>query len=137
MEFSYNHLKHNKKHKIAWDDAVFIDRELHFMRRKMKESIYINALDPSDKRSKIMNLEVLQQTLAGTNLTAKLEEYYDCEKYVQMPFPEKWVCIFIVTVGLFVFFVSGEIIVDEDLSKHCTLIVLLKKTSIDVETLRK
>jgi len=41
------------------------------------------------------------------------------------------------TVGLFLFFVSGEIIVNEDLSKHCTLIVLLKKTSIDVETLRK
>ena len=53
----YNHLKYNKKHKIAWDDAVFIDREPHFMRRKIKESIYINALDPSEKRSKIMNLE--------------------------------------------------------------------------------
>ena len=88
MEFSYNHLKHNKKHKIAWDDAVFIDREPHFMRRKIKESIYINALDPSEKRSKIMNLEKgIATNLAGTNLTAKLEEYYDCEKYVQMPFP--------------------------------------------------
>ena len=53
----YNHLKNNKKHKIAWDDAVFIDREPHFMRRKIKESIYINALDPSEKHSKIMNLE--------------------------------------------------------------------------------
>ena len=41
-----------------------IDREPHFMRRK-------------------------QQTLAGTNLTAKLEKYYDCDKYTQMPFPEK------------------------------------------------
>ena len=53
----YNHLKNNKKHKIGWDDAVFIDREPHFMRRKIKESIYINALDPSEKHSKIMNLE--------------------------------------------------------------------------------
>ena len=50
-------MKNNIKHKIAWDDAVFIDREPHFMRRKIKESIYINALDPSEKRSKIMNLE--------------------------------------------------------------------------------
>ena len=36
----YNHLKHNKKHKIAWDDANFIDREAHFMRRKIK--IYLH-----------------------------------------------------------------------------------------------
>jgi len=53
----YNHLKHNKKHQIDWDGAVFIDRESHFMRRKIKESIYINALDASDKHTKIMNLE--------------------------------------------------------------------------------
>ena len=53
----YNHLKHNKKHQIDWDGAVFIDRESDFMRRKIKESIYINALDASDKHTKIMNLE--------------------------------------------------------------------------------
>ena len=23
----YNHLKHNRKHKIAWDDAVYIHHE--------------------------------------------------------------------------------------------------------------
>ena len=23
----YNHLKHNRKHKIAWDDAVYIHQE--------------------------------------------------------------------------------------------------------------
>ena len=53
----YNYLKHNKKHQIDWEGAVFIDRESHFMRRKIKESIYINALDASDKHTKIMNLE--------------------------------------------------------------------------------
>ena len=53
----YNHLKQNRKHKIAWDDAVYIDREPHYMRRKIKESIYINALDASEKHTKIMNLE--------------------------------------------------------------------------------
>ena len=53
----YNHLKHNKEHKIDWDDAVFIDREAHFMRRKIKESLYINALDASETHSKIMNIE--------------------------------------------------------------------------------
>ena len=53
----YNHLTNNKKHKIAWDDAVFIERESHFMRKKIMESIYINGLDPSEKHSNIMNLE--------------------------------------------------------------------------------
>ena len=52
-----NHLKHNKKHQIDWDGAVFIDWESHFMRRKIKESIYIHALDASEKHTKIMNLE--------------------------------------------------------------------------------
>ena len=32
---------------------------------------------------------LIQHVNNGTNLTVKLEEYYDCEKYVQMPFPEK------------------------------------------------
>ena len=53
----YCHLKKNKKHKIAWEEAIFIDRDSHYMRRKIKESIYINALDPSERPTKIMNLE--------------------------------------------------------------------------------
>ena len=53
----YCHLKKNKKHKIAWEQAIFVDRDSHYMRRKIKESIYINALDPSEKPTKIMNLE--------------------------------------------------------------------------------
>ena len=32
----YNHLKQNRKHKIAWDDAVYIDWEPHYMKRKSK-----------------------------------------------------------------------------------------------------
>ena len=58
----YNHLKQNRKHKIAWDDAVYIDREPHYMRRKIKESIYINALDASERHTKIMNLEKAVKT---------------------------------------------------------------------------
>ena len=37
----YNHLKQNKKHKIAWEDEVFIDRETHYIQRKIKELLYI------------------------------------------------------------------------------------------------
>ena len=70
----YNHLKQNRKHKIAWDDAVYIDWEPHYMRRKIKESIYINALDASDleKLTKIMNLEKgVKTNPAGTSLRVK------------------------------------------------------------------
>ena len=53
----YCHLKKNKKHKIAWEKVIFVDRDSHYMRRKIKESIYINALDPPERPKKIMNLE--------------------------------------------------------------------------------
>ena len=43
----YNHLKHNRKHKFAWDNAVYWRR------------FYIHGRDAyaSEKRTKIMNLE--------------------------------------------------------------------------------
>jgi hypothetical protein len=53
----FQHLKKNKGHKIDWDKTRFLDRESHFMRRKIKESVYINACDPSDKPVVLMNLE--------------------------------------------------------------------------------
>ena len=53
----YYHLKYNRKHKVAWDDAVYIDGKTHYMRRKIKESLYVNALDASEKHAKIMNVE--------------------------------------------------------------------------------
>ena len=46
----------NRKHKIAWGDAVYrLGTPLH--EKKNKESIYINALDGSVKHTKIMNIE--------------------------------------------------------------------------------
>ena len=58
--------------KIAWDDAVYIDQEPHYLRSKIKESIYINALDASEKHTQILNLEKgVKQTPAGTSLTVK------------------------------------------------------------------
>ena len=108
----------------------------------IKKSIYIkliNALDPSEKHSKIMNLDKgIATNPCWKEFNSKVRKILRLRKiHADMPFLEKCVCIFIMTVGLFCVFVSGEIIVDEDLSKHCTLIVLLKKTSIDVETLKK
>ena len=45
----YHHLKEHKKHKIDWDGNIFLDREAQWTRRKIKESLYINACDPRDK----------------------------------------------------------------------------------------
>ena len=51
------HLKHNSKHKIDWDSNTFIDSEVNITRRKIKEALYINACDPSEKPRKLMNIE--------------------------------------------------------------------------------
>ena len=32
----YCHLKQNKQHKIAWEEAIFIDRDAHYMRGQIK-----------------------------------------------------------------------------------------------------
>jgi hypothetical protein len=51
------HLKQNKKHKIDWDSNKFIDSEENVTRRKIKEALYINACNPSERPAKLMNLE--------------------------------------------------------------------------------
>jgi hypothetical protein len=53
----FMHLKHCKKHKIDWETTTFIDSEANITRRKIKEALYINACDPSEKPMKLMNLE--------------------------------------------------------------------------------
>ena len=53
------HLKRNQDHKINWEKIIFLDKEDHWKRRKLKEALYINALNPctTTNPSKIMNLE--------------------------------------------------------------------------------
>ena len=54
-----NHVEENKGHKIEWEKVIFLDHEKHRKRRKIKEAIYINAINPTkvvDKKA-IMNLE--------------------------------------------------------------------------------
>jgi hypothetical protein len=53
----FQHLKANKKHKIDWESINFIDSEKHWLKRKIKESLYINALNPKEEVCNIMNLE--------------------------------------------------------------------------------
>jgi len=52
-----------RKHKskgincMDWDSAVFLDSDNHWKKRKIKESLYINAYDASNKLKGLMNLE--------------------------------------------------------------------------------
>jgi len=55
----YAHLKENKGHKINWEGFVYLDSEKNWKRRKIKEAIYINAVNPAEAMgsNKILNLE--------------------------------------------------------------------------------
>ena len=53
------HLKQNKKHMIDWENRVFLDFEPHWRKRKIKEAIFIDCLNPGNTISPniLMNLE--------------------------------------------------------------------------------
>ena len=57
----YAHLKENIGLKINWDGFVYLDSEKlkNGKRRKIKEAIYINAVNPAEamRSNKILNLE--------------------------------------------------------------------------------
>jgi hypothetical protein len=53
----YQHLKNHKGHDIDWDDAQFLDHEKHWLGRKIKESVYINALNPIRDIKNLLNIE--------------------------------------------------------------------------------
>ena len=41
----YTHMKNNKGHNVDWEKKEVLDRERDFEKRKIKEALYINALD--------------------------------------------------------------------------------------------
>ena len=55
----YCHIRENKGHKIDWDRVEFLDYEKNWKRRKIKEAIYISAINPTNTVNKkgILNLE--------------------------------------------------------------------------------
>ena len=59
MNGFFCHVKENAGHKIDWDKVVFVDYEKNWKRRKVKEAIYINAINPTNAVIKkgILNLE--------------------------------------------------------------------------------
>ena len=55
----YDHLRNNEGHSVNWAKLKYLDKENNWKGRKIKEAIYINALNPSSKMDpkKVMNLE--------------------------------------------------------------------------------
>ena len=55
----YSHLQKNDDHEINWEEVVYLDKEKNWKGRKIKEAIYINALNPTStaKQENVMNLE--------------------------------------------------------------------------------
>ena len=53
----YCHIKTHSSHQPDWDNFKFIDREKNWKSRKIKESLYINALNPTDFMHNVMNIE--------------------------------------------------------------------------------
>ena len=55
----YSHMKKSGGHQIEWGKCVFLDKEKNWRRRKIKEAIYINAINPTESmvHQDILNLE--------------------------------------------------------------------------------
>ena len=46
------------EHTIDWDSTIFLDSDSHWRRRKIKEALFIDSLNPQKQMSDIvMNLE--------------------------------------------------------------------------------
>ena len=60
-EAFYSHIKRNKGHRIEREDCVYLYKEKNWRRRKIKEEVYINALNPTESMvrngNSILNLE--------------------------------------------------------------------------------
>ena len=53
------HVHNNKKHTIDWDNQIFLDFESHWRKRKIKEALFIDSINPGSDilPNKLMNLE--------------------------------------------------------------------------------
>jgi hypothetical protein len=53
----FQRVNRNRKHKIAWEEIYFIDYEKNWMARRIKEALYIDAFNPTNKLNTLMDLE--------------------------------------------------------------------------------
>jgi hypothetical protein len=53
----YNHLKMNRRHKIEWEQHSILEKEKNWKKRRIKEALFINALNPQNGICNVMNIE--------------------------------------------------------------------------------
>jgi len=53
----YKHLEKNENHQIDWDASCFVDSERKWLNRRIKESLFIDAFNPMDNITNLMNLD--------------------------------------------------------------------------------
>jgi hypothetical protein len=53
----YMHLKNNEGHNIDWDGMKIVKKERNWERRRIAESICIDALNPGEELESVMNIE--------------------------------------------------------------------------------
>ena len=53
------HIHNNKKYTIDWDNQIFLDFESHWRKRKIKEALFIDSINPGKDilPNKLMNIE--------------------------------------------------------------------------------
>ena len=66
-------MEENPDHIISWENIAFVDQESNWSRRKIKESIYINAMDPSQKPTQIMSSNL--QKRCPRNKTSEVNQF--------------------------------------------------------------
>ena len=60
----YAHLNRNKGHEVDWENVSFLDSEKFWKGRKVKESLYISAQNPS----KVVDAKVILNLEKGLEL---------------------------------------------------------------------
>jgi hypothetical protein len=57
MNAIFQHINKYPGHEIDWENPAILDKESNWIGRKIKESIRINAINPLEDITKLMNLE--------------------------------------------------------------------------------
>jgi len=67
-----DHMRDNKKHLVDWDDRTFLEVEKDWRRRRIKEALYIDSINPQEDidPNKLMNPE------KGTEVSKCWKQFY-------------------------------------------------------------
>jgi len=86
------HILKNKKHTIDWENRVFLDFEPHWRKRKIKEALFIDCLNPGVTMMPhmLMNLEKeLKLPVVGRSSTHTSGKYFPRNIHEEKPTEKK------------------------------------------------